>query len=46
MRESHVVHVEGLVGHGQVAVSGGLAGSIVHLLGDGQLLFVVLDGLE
>ena len=46
MGEGHVVHVQGLVGHGQVPVGGRLTGPVVHLLGDGQLLFVVLDGLR
>ncbi len=44
--QGHVVHVQGLVGHGQVPVGGGLAGPVVHLLRDGQLLFVVLDCLR
>ena len=34
-----------LVGHGEVAVGRGLAAAVADLLGDGQLLLVVLDGL-
>ena len=43
---TYIVHVERLVSHSQVAVRGSLAASVVNLLADGQLLFVVLDSLN
>jgi hypothetical protein len=46
MRQGYFWHGKGLIGDGQVAVSGGLAGAVIDLLGNGQLLFVVLDGLQ
>ena len=36
VQQSHLVHAQGLVGHGQVAVGRGLAHAVVHL--GGQLV--------
>ncbi len=42
---TYIMHVESLVGHSQVPVGGRLTAPVIHLLADGQLLLVVLDGL-
>ncbi len=43
---TYVVHVEGLVGDGQIAMGRGLAAPVIHLLANGQLLLMVFDGLQ
>lgn len=45
MEQRHIVSSQRLVSHRQVPMRGGLGTPVVHLLGDGQLLLVVLDGL-
>lgn len=44
VHKRHIVRAQRLIRHGQIPVRAGLGTPIVHLLADGQLLLVILDG--